>query len=216
MGQDSTCFTASVYIDGKKAGTATDDGNGGCHDYHPHDLRVTLTEIAATMPAEVCRDYKQPFVLVPNADTVIDRALDDHEARKGFNTRIKARILRRTPDGKITQSGRLLGTQLRAALTNNEFLSKELAAGNTLLNTLPDAEAFAIYKQGTSPRRKVEEVPNVWGKAWDKTDRMMRDAEGLEPTSALKQAASDVGIPEGEPMAAFVTWALALIGEGAL
>lgn len=35
----------------------------------------------------------------------------------------------------------------------------------------------------------------------------MSEFEGLEPTSALKQAASDNGIPEGDEMSAFVTWA---------
>lgn len=37
---------------------------------------------------------------------------------------------------------------------------------------------------------------------------MMDACEGLEPTSALKQAASDHGIKEGEDMGAFVNWAL--------
>lgn len=36
---------------------------------------------------------------------------------------------------------------------------------------------------------------------------MMEAHEQLEPTSALKQAASDQGIPEGEPMGEFVRWA---------
>lgn len=30
----------------------------------------------------------------------------------------------------------------------------------------------------------------------------------IEPTSALKQAASDLGLPYGDEMEAFVTWAL--------
>ena len=37
---------------------------------------------------------------------------------------------------------------------------------------------------------------------------MMDACEGLEPTSALKQAASDHGIKEGANMGAFVNWAL--------
>lgn len=36
---------------------------------------------------------------------------------------------------------------------------------------------------------------------------MMRMYEGLEPRSALKQAASDLGIPSGEKMREFVEWA---------
>ena len=36
---------------------------------------------------------------------------------------------------------------------------------------------------------------------------MMEDMPTLEPTSALKQAGSDNGIPEGEEMGKFVDWA---------
>jgi hypothetical protein len=45
---------------------------------------------------------------------------------------------------------------------------------------------------------------------------MMESCEGLEPTSALKQAASDRGIPEGEELGKFVRWANAqLFGDNA-
>lgn len=36
---------------------------------------------------------------------------------------------------------------------------------------------------------------------------LMDFCPGLEPTSALKQAASDLGIDYGEPMRQFVEWA---------
>lgn len=44
---------------------------------------------------------------------------------------------------------------------------------------------------------------NILNYAFD----MMEMCEGLEPTSALKQAASDHGIKEGEDMGKFVNWA---------
>lgn len=211
QGNDSLCFTAAVYIDGKKAGQVNDDGNGGCHGYHPHALHDQLAAIAATLPAEVCRDWKNPLVLVPHADTVIDRALDDREARKAFARDIKARVLT-FKNGRIYRTAKIAPMHMTGVVA--ELQRREPAA--TILNARPDAEAFSIYKWATSPRRKIEEIPYTWGKAWDAAKRMMREAEGLEPTSALKQAASDCGIAEGEPMGAFVNWALALIGEGAL
>ena len=36
---------------------------------------------------------------------------------------------------------------------------------------------------------------------------MMMEAEDLEPSSALKQAGSDHGIPYGKDMEAFIVWA---------
>jgi len=43
--------------------------------------------------------------------------------------------------------------------------------------------------------------------AYANASQMMSDSDGLEPTSALKQAASDLGIAYGEPMGEFVRWA---------
>lgn len=40
--------------------------------------------------------------------------------------------------------------------------------------------------------------------AFNKAISMMKECEGLEPTSALKQAATDFGIEEGEELEAFV------------
>ncbi len=45
-----------------------------------------------------------------------------------------------------------------------------------------------------------------YGPAFDEAVQMMEMFE-LEPRSALKQAASDHGIPEGDEMGLFVKWA---------
>ena len=34
MSQETTCFQATVYVDGKKAGTAENEGHGGCTNVH--------------------------------------------------------------------------------------------------------------------------------------------------------------------------------------
>lgn len=45
---ETNCFVATVYIDGKKAGTVQDDGKGGCMDY---DFNTAALEAyAKTLP----------------------------------------------------------------------------------------------------------------------------------------------------------------------
>ncbi|MHA2403822.1 MAG: hypothetical protein ACXADH_12575, partial [Candidatus Kariarchaeaceae archaeon] len=34
MSEETTCFSASVYVNGVKAGTAKNDGRGGCNMYY--------------------------------------------------------------------------------------------------------------------------------------------------------------------------------------
>lgn len=41
---------------------------------------------------------------------------------------------------------------------------------------------------------------------------MMDSCEGLEPSSALRQAATDAGIPEGDELEYFVAWGLQRMG----
>jgi len=38
MSHETECFTASVYIDGKKAGSVENTGQGGCHSYYPANI----------------------------------------------------------------------------------------------------------------------------------------------------------------------------------
>jgi hypothetical protein len=47
----------------------------------------------------------------------------------------------------------------------------------------------------------------IYKKSLKEACQMMQDHEGLEPRSALKQAASDNGIPYGDRMTEFVLWA---------
>ena len=56
-------------------------------------------------------------------------------------------------------------------------------------------------------RAEADRVARLWRAALNHATVMMDQNDGLEPTSALKQAASDVGIQFGEPMTAFIGWA---------
>ena len=33
MSEETECFTANLYVDGKKIGAVSNRGHGGCHDY---------------------------------------------------------------------------------------------------------------------------------------------------------------------------------------
>lgn len=59
----------------------------------------------------------------------------------------------------------------------------------------------------SAKKQQPASVPPAYNDALRDAREMMEMAGGLEPTSALKQAASDRGIPYGPEMAAFVNWA---------
>lgn len=48
--EETDCFEATIYIDGIKAGKASNEGRGGCTNFEPRELEVKLDEYAKTLP----------------------------------------------------------------------------------------------------------------------------------------------------------------------
>lgn len=70
--QETHCFEATVYIDGKRMGTVSNDGHGGCDNYSSEELREALERIAATLPHMDLADIGAPGRTMPeSAETVI-------------------------------------------------------------------------------------------------------------------------------------------------
>lgn len=83
--EETECFTAAVYIDGKKEGDVANEGHGGSNYYRPHTLETKLKEIADAMPAlDISSFYAdgETHTMRPCADTVIGDLLNEHLQRK--------------------------------------------------------------------------------------------------------------------------------------
>ena len=50
--QETHCFEASLYVDGKRIGVVANDGQGGCNGYTPHTAWETINEYAKTLPSK--------------------------------------------------------------------------------------------------------------------------------------------------------------------
>jgi hypothetical protein len=95
--QETDCFQASVYIDGKKAGTVQNDGHGGCNYYEPWELADTLNEYANTLPP-VRYEYNGEEKTIPEeADTVIGNLLNQHLRLKRQKSLCKGKTVYRIP-----------------------------------------------------------------------------------------------------------------------
>ena len=87
LSEETTCFTADIFIDGKKAGTAENRGNGGCTDYDHYENTKQLMRDAEsylqTLPPLV---YELPnikkFELPCNLENLIDKMVDEEINRK--------------------------------------------------------------------------------------------------------------------------------------
>lgn len=138
--EETLCFEATVYIDGKRTFVASNDGRGGCNRYRGDRSAISAAEDwAKTQPPVVCPDPMHPddpnksFTYQPDLDHFVGEAVDRHglgkEARK-----ILKKFAIVTTDGKIcTWPG----------TPDRDTVAKKYP-GCRVLNDLPLAEVIEI------------------------------------------------------------------------
>ena len=148
MSEETNCFTASIYIDGKRAGEVSNRGQGASHDYHPRELYQTLDTHAQTLQSQAWTLNNEPVEIKPCPDSIIDEIMTNHLVGKDLKRAMSKRIL-------FVRDGAMLETApaydrvtLARHLSDPEKLRQRLKA-DTILNLLPLEDAVTFYrKQG--------------------------------------------------------------------
>jgi len=103
-GRDGLCFSVTVYIKGKKAFVATNDGHGGCNFYDPCDLvqgKALLNdahEFAKSLPPYKFEGWDGEVAC--DLDILIDELLAEKQERDFFKKKCKNYTLFKLPDAK--------------------------------------------------------------------------------------------------------------------
>jgi len=82
MSEETTCFSATVYVDGKKVGIAKNDGRGGCNMYYWEDYGFgrKVEEWAKTLPPRKVPSVSMPDLTVScDLDILIGEIMDKQE-----------------------------------------------------------------------------------------------------------------------------------------
>lgn len=148
--QETFCYQAALYLDGKPLAIVSNDGHGGCdsEDYHPRckltplEQHAKMSEIHAhfkSLPVkeEKCGDYK--FDHQPNLESWCSDKVAAHLQVKDLKKYLKSKItLHDTSKNQICTINRKYDpSQLARIETANK--------GFKVLNALTFDEAFAIY-----------------------------------------------------------------------
>lgn len=149
--EETHCFSATVYIDGKKEGTARNEGHGGPTFIEPRALQEKLDAYGATLPRATSTivDEKDPtgfFTYPQTGETLIDELVEAHLMERDVKRAMAKRIL-------FTVAGEKGIFQSNAAKTADQLqrwladpgLAARLKA-DKVLNLLPLPEAVALYK----------------------------------------------------------------------
>ena len=144
--QETYCFEASVYIDGKKAGTVSNQGCGGCHSYHPNTLYQLLKAEADKLPPHEWRLNEEVLTIQPDADTIISELVTEAILAKNLKAGMRRRILFVGDDGSVYETQAMTAAALAVQLVRADLYEK--LKTKTILNLLPFPEALSIYIKG--------------------------------------------------------------------
>ena len=137
--QETHCFEASVYIDGKRAGTVGNDGQGGCNFYHPRELEEALKAHAKTLPKVMYHEHE----FDQDADTLIGDLLTEHLYAKDLKRALNKRIMFFTHDDQLKETINLERQRMESILANAALVAQLKA--KTILNLLPFDQALSLY-----------------------------------------------------------------------
>jgi len=136
LSEETPCFTATVYIDGKKAGEVSNHGQGACNDYHPRTLYARLQAHADTLPTYSA--YGMDGLKV-DADHLIFDAMEAVETQKAIARALKTRVIFIKADGKVYETRKLSASDVQ------RLCAAGVPNAVKVLNTMPINEAVKAY-----------------------------------------------------------------------
>lgn len=150
---ETHCFEATVYINGERAGTVGNEGQGGPHHYSPHDLESVLDGHAKTLPPYDASDlYGEPAgtkMCEHCAETLIGFLVNDWLYTRDLTRRL-ARVMLFTKKGETAlfsvgfRQPQALGAIVRDKGMLAAFAHRHSA--ETILNALPFEQALRIFR----------------------------------------------------------------------
>ena len=152
--QETNCFEATVYWNGKKAGYAENSGRGGCTDIHwlNRDAEKEAITWAKTQPdivTDLClQDSDEIFTYTFDLEGAIDELLETHLAEKELKTKLKTKLL--IKDDTCNKDELHSWAFKKYSLTKEQLIEGVLKKANlvnpVVLNLLPLSEALKIWR----------------------------------------------------------------------
>jgi len=138
---ETNCFEAAIYIDGKKAGTAENSGQGGTTNIFPNTLYHTLKAYTDTLPPTMYHGL--PLEQTP--DGLIDDLVTDWLYARDLKKAMTKRIVFLRA-GTMLETVTLTADRMRGLLAKPDLL--QTLNADKVLNLLPFDNALQLYREG--------------------------------------------------------------------
>lgn len=143
MSEETSCYSASLYVDGTKIGIVSNHGHGGCDDFQGD--RAAFERANAWCIANL---PKWPGIGGELLDTDLEihcgDLLNEYIERRDFKRLIRSHAVFKASDSRIYQTK--YGGKRKPDPELFEYVQAK-NPGAVVLNTLPENEAFAIFKE---------------------------------------------------------------------
>lgn len=143
--EETACFEASIWVDGKQAGSVRNDGHGGPNWIQPMELHDLIDMYAKTLPPMKLEFGSTVHEMEHSADSYISELLEDYLQEKELRKLLNAHLVGRRKDGAIIKTKRLTATQLHMSVQEKVPLGKP-EEGVVVLNYLPFDLALHLFK----------------------------------------------------------------------
>ncbi len=146
--QETNCYQATIYIDGKRVGTVENAGHGGCDNVHPWQVAQQIDAYAKTLPKTVCSfidpETGKPAEMEQTHETIFGDILTSWLMSKDLKRLMSKRIVFVKEDGNVYETKAFTADQLKLNLNQSKL--PEMLKAKTILNLLPFDQALTIYK----------------------------------------------------------------------
>ncbi|WP_234729389.1 hypothetical protein [Acidocella facilis] len=140
LSEETNCFSATIHIDRKKAGEASNHGHGGPTMIQPCELEQKIDAYAKTLPpVEV-----QCMTLEMDAELLIGDLLAAYLTQRDMLKAFRTRLLFTKAGQPEINEAKLDAAAMTKAHENPTRMLERLKA-NRILNFLPENEALALY-----------------------------------------------------------------------
>jgi hypothetical protein len=143
--QETHCFQANIYIDGKKEGWAENNGHGGMTNIQPRGLYERIKLHTDKIPPRIVDLNGTELTLEASPDGFIDELVTLALHEKDLKRAMKTRILF-TRKNQVFETQKFDAAKLSAAVNHPQV--REKLDADEILNLLPVAEALKLYTAG--------------------------------------------------------------------
>lgn len=137
--QETYCFEATLHINGRSCGRVSNDGHGGPHYFDSHAAEDVLNTYGKTLPATTYEVNGETMTFSKSAECIVNDLLEDYLTRRELDRKMKSKVL-------FLQDNKLWESKPKGATTLAALIDHYVQKGTTVLNTLPKAEALALYR----------------------------------------------------------------------